>query len=488
MVVFFFAKATKKRGARGSKINQNVMKTLTEQLETFAEGQKQVYNYWTDASKKMMATFANKTESKPETVENLLKEWYEKQQAFFEKTMKVENPQDAMSKAADNFKDWAALQVEFSEKMVNFYQKNAPKTAFELPKTWNGDFNNFGEFMQKGTQWIQENIMEKLPTNMRPHLSNFNNAYGDMFKNWENLTKMMEYGIYTKDAVEKYFSPDAYKNFVNQFMGYNTTFNVSEMLDKTNAMFEKMMTQFNVKAPNMNGMMDMWTAQTQKMSGLDMSTYFKLATDLSAQANESLTPYYNVLSPSKETKAAKILKDIQFTYIAFIVKMAEMQSSVYQAGQNALPETLKAYYETFEKTKELPDYQEFFNQYINVLENHITEVLKSSTYSKLQNEVAKAGLGVKSKMEELMELMLADMPIVLRSEANDIAQETNTLRKKVRTLERKLEAIEKAIGGKEAVANAATPTKTAQKRTATRTKTTSKKTENVADSTDKTEA
>lgn len=460
------------------------MKTLTEQLETFAEGQKQVYNYWTDASKKMMGTFAGNVKSKPETVEDLLKEWYEKQQAFFEKAMKIENPQDAMSKAADNFKDWAALQVEFSEKMVNFYQKNAPKATFEMPKAWNGDFNNFGEFMQKGTQWVQENILEKLPANMRPHLSNFNNAYGDMFKNWENLTKMMEYGIYSKDAVEKYFSPDAYKNFVNQFMGYNSTFNVSEMLDKTNAMFEKMMGQFNVKMPN--GMMEMWTAQTQKMSGVDMSQYFKLATDLNTQVNDSLTPYYNVLGPGKEVKAAKILKDIQFTYIAFIVKMAEMQSSVYQAGQNALPETLKAYYETFENTKKLPDYQEFFNRYINVLENHITKVLESSAYSKLQNEVAKAGLGVKTKMEELMELMFADMPIVLRSEANDIAQEANTLRKKVRALERKLEAIEKAMGG--TGATAATPTRTAQKRTSTRSKTTSKKTENLENSADKTEA
>jgi hypothetical protein len=104
---------------------------------------------------------------------------------------------------------------------------------------------------------------------------------------------------------------------------------------------------------------------------------------------------------------------------------------------------------------------------VNVLEKHITVVLESDDYSKLQNEVAKAGLGVKSKMDEFVELSFVDLPFVMRSEANDIAQEASSMRKKVRLLERKLAKVEKLLAEKPAE-------KPAPKRRTTRRKTAAK--------------
>lgn len=442
---------------------------MSEQFEAFTESSKKVYDFWTDASKKMMDTFSG--EKKEETPEGLLKEWYEAQKGLFEEAMKIGDPKEAFEKAPEQFKKWADLQTSFSEKWMKHLGTNTPNWGFEMPNAWNGDFKTFNSWMNDSTKWIRDNIMDKLPTNMQPHLESFTEAYDELAKYWKSFEKMMQFGIYNKEAVDKYFSPDAYKNLVNQFMGYSNTLNMSELIDQANAMFEKYFTQFQNNMVTPESFMNNWTEQTSKMASGDTSPYFKFMADWNEQVHENLAPYYNVLGPGKEVDAAKIIRDIQFTYIAFIVKSSEMQTMVYQAGQNALPETLKAFYDEYQEKKELPQYDAFFNRYVNILEKHIIVVLESDEYSKLQNEVAKAGLGVKSKMDELVELSFVDLPFVMRSEANDIAQEASSLRKKVRSLERKLAAIEKSL------AKAAEPVdKPATKKRTTRRKTTAKTT------------
>lgn len=422
------------------------MNTITQQFEAFAEGQKKMYEFWTDASKKMMDTLS--PEKKTETPEDLLKEWYEAQKGLFEEAMKVGDPKEAFAKAPEQFKKWVDLQTTFSEKWMKHLNTNTPNLGFDVPKNWNGDFNTFNSWMNDSTKWIRDNMMDKLPTNMKPHLESFTKAYDDLSKYWNSFVKMMEFGIYSKEAVDKYFSPDAYKNLVNQFMGYSNTLNMSELIDQTNDMFEKSFAQFQNNMMTPESFMNNWTEQTNKMASGDTSPYFKFMADLNEQVKDNLAPYYNVLGPGKEVDAAKIIRDIQFTYIAFIVKSSEMQTMVYKAGQNALPETLKAFYDEYQESNELPQYDAFFNRYVNVLEKHITVVLESDDYSKLQNEVAKAGLGVKSKMDEFVELSFVDLPFVMRSEANDIAQEASSMRKKVRALERKLAKMEKALAEK----------------------------------------
>jgi hypothetical protein len=423
------------------------MKGFTEQFEALADGQKKVFGFWTDASKKMMESFASPQKEEVKG-QDLLKEWYSKQKALFENAMEIGDPKEAFTKVPEQFQKWVALQAEFSDKWLKYYKDNFD-TSIELPKSWNA--KTWNDWTESSTKLLHDSIMDKLPENMRPHLERFSATYSELKNYWTTFQKLVEFGIYNKEAVDKYFSPDAYKNIVNQFMGFPNTLNISEMVEQANTFFEKNISQFQKGLPNVQNFMDTWAAQTQKAASMNASPYFQMVADFNEQTRQNLAPYYTVLGPTKEVKAAKILRDIQFTYVAFLVKSAEMQTMVYQAGQNALPKTLKAYYEEYQTKKELPDFQAFFNRYVNVLEGDITKVLESDAYSKLQNEVAKAGLGVKSKTDEFIELAFADLPFVMRSEANDIAQETNALRKKIRTLERRLAEVEKLLPVSDAI-------------------------------------
>ena len=74
------------------------------------------------------------------------------------------------------------------------------------------------------------------------------------------------------------------------------------------------------------------------------------------------------------------------------------------------------------------------------------EVLHSNEYSTLQNEVAKTGIQVKSKLDKLVELAFADFPFLMNSHADEIGKEAAALRKKVRQLEARLAKLEQPNG------------------------------------------
>ena len=118
----------------------------------------------------------------------------------------------------------------------------------------------------------------------------------------------------------------------------------------------------------------------------------------------------------------------------------------------------------------MPNYTEFFNRYANNLEDYILEVLESDEYSKLQADVSKVGITVKSKMDELIELAFNDFPFLMKSFADEVAQENKSLRRKVRDLENRLYAIESTILGGSAV-----PKEEASKEVNSEAKTTTRK-------------
>ncbi|MCB0563350.1 MAG: hypothetical protein KDD01_03135, partial [Phaeodactylibacter sp.] len=55
-------------------------------------------------------------------------------------------------------------------------------------------------------------------------------------------------------------------------------------------------------------------------------------------------------------------------------------------------------------------------------------------YGSLQNEVARVGVELKSKLDELVELSMEGLPLMTKSDEDDIAREIEALRVKMREL------------------------------------------------------
>lgn len=436
---------------------------MSNPFDSILDSQKKAFDYWTDFSKKAATSFAQNGRKAADTPAELLQEYYEFQKSFFEEMSQVGDPKEILAKSPERFKNWVDVQTEFAERWLKLYKDNAEGYGAKMPQWdmlsnpmkafdggfnggFNGSFNNglndLNGFIKKSSDWLRDNVIEKMPPQMQTYYKDFSASYSDLHKYWDSFTKLMQYDITQKDIVEKYFSPDAYKTFVDKFMGFKSFGNTNELLDNANSYFEQMIANVSKFAPNATNANEAWKKTAEQLASNNFSPLFKNAMDMSSQLQHELTPIFNIMGEGKEVKIARLLKDIQFAYVAYVVKSSDMQTKVYQAGSVALPSILKTFAEKYTKTQDLPEYKAFYSAYINELEKHILTVLESSDYSILQNEVAKAGIAVKSKHDELIELMFSDLPFMMKSQSDEIALETSTLRKKLRALEERLAALE----------------------------------------------
>lgn len=424
---------------------------MSNAFDSILENQKKVYDYWTDFTKKAVSGM-NGTSPKSETPADLIKAYFEEQKSLFEDLTKTTDPKEALEKSPENFKKWVAIQTDFADRWLKVTRENAEKMGiktpqYDMPKeplaAMENGIKQWSDWSKQANDWIKSNVLSKMPAEMQGHYKNFSTSYADLYKYWESFSKMIQFGATQKEVIEKYFSADAYKGFIDKFMNFKGIGNVNEVLENANNFFEEYIAAVGKLAPSGADLNQNWKKMLEQFASSDLSPLFKVTLDLNNQLQHNSQPLFNI-AEGKEAKAAKVLRDIQFAYTAYVVKTADMQTKVYQAGSTVLPDVLKGYYESAKEGAQLPNYQDFYTQYINALEKAILVVLQSSEYSVLQSDVAKTGVTVKAKYEELVELLLSDMPFVMKSQIDDVALENATLRKKLRDLESRLAKIEKA--------------------------------------------
>ena len=454
---------------------------MKNQFDIFFEGQKKAMEFWNNLSSQMaesVKTNGHDNKKEKEEAQDLFTEWFKKQQAFFEQAMQSgANPQQAFEKAPEQVQQWMEMQNDFAKRWVDFYRENAEKMGLKMPE-FPGSYQpstffeegvkNWKNWMEQGNQWASQQVLDKMPFNMRPHYTNFMETFDFMRRYWEPMQRLIQNGLFTKDMVDKYFTPDAYQKVVNQMMGFRPIGNVSELIENINQWFENYFSFAQQGAGEWGTVSDAWKEKMREYMSKGNLPFFEMAADFNNRLRDQMLPFYNIMAQGRQTEMAKLMRDLQFAYIAFVLKSAELQSKVYEAGQFALPDTLRDFYKQYKDKQEMVDYQEFFQHFVNKLENSLLETLHADDYSKLQSEVAAIGTQIKSMTDKATELMGADLPFLTKTDGDDFAKEVNALRRKVRTLEQKIADMEKALllASKPAVAKEKEETTASGRRTA----------------------
>ncbi len=424
--------------------------------DAIMDNQKKVMEFWSNLSEQMSAMpSSNGNTKKPEAATDLLSKWMEQQKSFWEQWTNMSKSSDALTAMPEQFKQWMEMQQQFTEQYMTLYKENASRLGLGLPqmdmeafmpnRIMQENFKHWKSWTQSGDKWLRDSLMAKMPYNMQPHYANFLEFFDDVHRYWEPFSRMIQNGIFDREMVEKYFARDAYLKVVNQILGFKPVGNVTELVDSVNHYFEKMVGQFGEEGAKWNTVSETWRSKMTDFFSGSHVPLLQFGNDINNRLRDQLTPFFNIAAQGRQTEIAKLLRDIQFGYISFILKTSELQTKVYDAGQFVLPDVLRAYYEEYQKTKQMPDFQAFLHKYINELEDNILQALNADEYSKLQSEIAALGVTIKHMTDRAAELMLGDMPFLTRSEGDDFAKEAAAMRKKMRILEQRIETLEEQL-------------------------------------------
>jgi hypothetical protein len=431
-------------------MNENIMQSL---LDT----QHKMLEYWTHASKKMMESVyvpQDGESKKEEPVSN----WWEWQKSLFGQSPAAIAFPGMIGEAPEQFRQWMELQSEFNQKWWDSYRKAMSEVGYTWPDKdtfqplrLSSDF--WKDWMEHSQNWLEEKNWKEWPNGMNKSLGNYAELYNLLYKYWEPFSKLIEHGIYDKDVVEKYFSREAFQNLMNKAFNITPSDKWSDMLEKSNDLVEYYIEFLNEFAPTLENTMIVWDRFVTQFTPTAVNPMFKILMDINHYMREMVDPFYTLAGPKKEIQALQLMREVHFNYTSFLIKTAELQGRVIEASHLTLPRTLEDLTEEYKTSKRAPDFNTFFKTFLNNLEDLMVEVLESDHYSKLQNQVAKTGVEARAKLDKLMELFLQGIPVVTRSEEDDIARELHALREKVMRLEGELKAVKevKKKKGKELV-------------------------------------
>ena len=425
---------------------------MATQWDSWLENQQKAMNWWKDMAQQMQPINASKPSEASaafpgvDAVQSWWKQWTEQQQRLMDEMVK----NGAAGQLWEKSPDWMQQWTHWQQEMTKMWSKAVPEST---PFPWAqfavggqpnplGAMGDMSKWLQESNRWISDNIMRKLPENMRPHLGSFMDAYGQMYKYWEPIQKMITFNITSSDQVFQNVGMDAYREWVGKFFGMKMPMEQTQLLEATQEMFDRYIKWFSDVNPAPMALREQWAESFARMRAQGISPAFQAVMDMNNMVNEGLERIYHIATPSRELEMAQVMKNLQFNYLAFLTRSSELQTMVYEASQFALPEAIRHFYQKYMDKREMPDYQEFFKHYLDILEEHVLEVLNSQTYSSLQAEVAKLGVLSKSNIDELTELAFSNQPFLMRSFADETAQELTSLRRKVRSLEHSLSQLE----------------------------------------------
>ncbi len=432
------------------------MKTANPVIDTLVESQTQFINNWMDSAKKMQSAF---------TSGNIASEGQSLYKEFFDKQTSIFNNMQASSQnmfgangtnPQEFFKNWFNQQASYAKQMADFNQSIQHSFA-NFGKPAQDFMANFGQSNTAFTN-IYNSWLNTLNTSFDSMSKNMNGAFNkDIFSNFMQGNQMyakvqeffhpmmeaMQKGQFNPDTFKNYFTAEHYQNLSKQMFG--TLYNEVSMKEAYDMGVKQLYDFF----ANQNNMGKEYYAQMQNVA----NNFPQL---MNMNSNESLKGFYDqihnvfgktfepllkVINPGKEKENAEAMITLMDRMADYSVKQAELQMFLQNTTRKSVEKIAADYAEKMKNPQDMsamPSPQELYNEWVKVNETLFTELFASEEFSKVKGEALNLGMDVKKHFEKQFESTFSNLPVVFKSEVEEMQKTIYDLKKQVKELQTKL--------------------------------------------------
>lgn len=376
-------------------------------FEQWTETQKQMMDNWVSMSKNISEVLQPKG-SDGSTPKLPFTDWYQKQQEFLEKSLNPAEAQKLFRESGETYQKTMQDQLAQWSKMTN--------------------------------QMLTQQGQAFMPFSAMPRIHQISDAYQEMAKYWDPILSVIRDGVPDPAKLNDWLKPEAYQGMLTKLMEFNMPNSVKEMAEQATKLFSDYSQWVSGQASGFTGNFPM---MGMGVPNWDNHPFMKLMTDVQHRVETQLVPVTSMFNMGKRGEMTQLILDAQREYINYAMNASAIQAQMFQAGQKAMPEAVEQLRSKYLETTQLPDFDTFFNTFTNILEHHLVTLFETESYSKLQNDMAVAGVKIKNRMERFMEYTMDGAPFTLRSETDELAKELQSLRRKVRMLEKKVQEMAK---------------------------------------------
>lgn len=355
-----------------------------------------------------------------------------------------------MDTSSDFFKTWLKTQENLTENWISNTKRiqqeymggtgeSSSSDAFNLYNSWTTAlFNSLNEPGGASNDILKETLSKVFSSS---------NAYVKLYEVWLPIFKAIQEKTFTADSFKDLSDPAKYKDILDKVWGFNpeaiTEFygqatRLMEMMGRSSGEFVK---------PWSDAMQKNLQASPQFVEG-HPEAFMNIFHNMFRAFDSTVGNVFHVPAVGKDREKIELLMRGFDDLSVYMAKNTEYQHMMYTTGQKAMGKVIESFAQKIKDGAEIKNFNEFFNQWIDVNERTYYELFQQEEFSKLQGELLDSSLNVRKHSFKLMELHLYDFPIALRSEMDDLYKTVYELKKKVKSLEKQ---VKKSSGQEEKV-------------------------------------
>jgi hypothetical protein len=428
-----------------------------ETAQTAAETAKVVFDLWVATQQKIVANWVESTRKFQEAIRQgdvlskgseLYKEWFENQkQIISELTTQVGT--EAKAHLPEFLSNLSAQQQEMTAKwmeMVNTAVKEKVGSAghvwSETKRAYDNLSGNFGENITKMMPWLNgtiDNFKAFMPGNLnKDTLVNMmanTKAYMSMMEMWQPFYKMVTENRLNADEFTNAYNLQKYQEVVNSMFNFVNPDLTKTYFDQIQSYFANYSNAFkNVSNYPMKDMFEFFTKMSP--TSFDFSSVGQFQQQATEQLKKIYEPYSKIIAPNKSKEVLEVMAKVQENLVQYQVKAAEMQHLVNTIAQQAMQKTATDLFALAKEGQSVESYNKFYTHWLGVLEVKMLELFNSEGFAKLQGELLALSLDIKASLEKNLELALSPLPVVPRSEVDELVKQIHDLKAKVKALEK----------------------------------------------------
>lgn len=399
-------------------------------FETFADAQKQVVENMTNATQHMAKSFVNN-----DINSDFFKKWYDSQMAFFN-----QNGKNTESNPMNLFTNWmqsqAKMGTDYMNNMQNNFKQMTGNTGFNTDFT--SLYNNWLNSMNSTMQQMMQNL--NTAGDAKNAMSGmFNNAemMMKMYELWMPFVKMINEQTFTPDTFKKMFDQPLYKDMMDKMLNMQPDF-VKNMTDAA-AIREQVVKMMDWNKSNFDQFRSMFASFNPETNGM-FTNMNEQYTNMWNTMNQAAAPMMKMMGNTALSNSMNAASEIINEFNHFMMKNAEVQYATYKAGNEAMNEFAENVYTKMKNGDDMSNFMNVYSEWLNTNDKHLTALFATAEYSKLQAELNTFGMKLKQHMNAQMEKAIKNVPVVPRSEMDELYKTVYELRKRISMLEKQIDA------------------------------------------------
>lgn len=360
--------------------------------------------------------------------------------------------QNAMKQFMDNAKNFTTPFAAGNDMFANV--RNAQEQMMSQANTWM-------------TQWtapfsaMSKNINDGTARDAYQQMLNMSNTYFKMYEVWAPMYKQMTANTFNAEQFKDLFNTEKFKNLLDKSFEFTSPVQLKELYTQFNNWFEVINNYnrhaFQTASANMPQQMQ------QLMPFLMFGNNNANGNDIAGFYQRAMNPLVRLFAPGKESEMNELYSELLNKIGTYGNKLNELQYLLYNTGTKNFETFAFESYEDVKKGADLSNFQQVFQNWVNKNEEAFLSLYRTEAYSKLQGELLDLGLEIKGNFEKIAESALQPLPVMLRSEADELHKTIYDLKKRLRELEKANGAAEELFTDEPEVKTA----KTSKKKSAT---------------------